>query len=100
MPCTLYVTHKQCSYPLWFHSFGHKVVFVHGPHPLADGGAGFGHFGYSCWLKLLIVNIRLDVFNHYICNVVLEEMMGRGVKDGEQRAESSRGPVGDPAVIQ
>lgn len=56
------------------------MVFVHGTHPLADGCASFGHFGYSCWLKFLAVNIWLDGFNHSICNVVLEEVIKIKVK--------------------
>lgn len=64
------------SYPLGLHNLGHKVVFVHGTHPLADGGTGFGDLGDGSWLKLLIVNVGLDGLDHTVWNIVLQRMVG------------------------
>ena len=38
--CQLFLGDAQ-PFPLRCHSPGHKVIFVHGPRPQADGRAGF-----------------------------------------------------------
>lgn len=47
-------------YPFRFHSFGHKVIYMHGSHPLANGGTGFGNLGNGGWLEFLIIYVGLD----------------------------------------
>lgn len=48
------------SYPFWFHTLGHKVICMHGSHPLANGGAGFGNLGDGGWLEFIIIYVGLD----------------------------------------
>lgn len=47
-------------YPFRFHCLGHKVIYMHGSHPLANGGTGFGNLGDRGWLELLIIYVGLD----------------------------------------
>lgn len=59
-----WVTKKMAQmwifYPFRFHSLGHKVIYMHGPHPLANGGTGFGNLGNGGWLEFLIIYVGLD----------------------------------------
>lgn len=64
-------SNHAASYPLGLHNLGYKVVLVHGTHPLADGGASFGHLGDGSWLEFLTVNVWLDGLDHGVWNVVL-----------------------------
>lgn len=47
-------------YPFRFHSLGHKVICIHGSHPLANGGTGFGNLGNGGWLEFIIIYVGLD----------------------------------------
>ena len=86
------------AHPLGLHSLGHKVVLVHGAHPLADGGAGLGHLGDGGRLELLIVDVRLDGFDHRLPNVVLGmETTGLGPLPREDREDS--GGWGDTLLL-
>ena len=67
---------------------GHKVVIVHCPDPLADGGAGFGDLGDVSGSEVFVVDVGLDLGDHRFRDVVL----GRGRKGGgEGRGERGEG---------
>lgn len=79
------------AHPLGLHGLGHKVVLVHGAYPLADGGAGLGHLGNGGRLELLIVDVRLDGFDHCLPDVVLGMgTMGLGPLPREDGEDSGR----------
>lgn len=59
-------TQPVVSYPFGLHDLGHKVVLVHGTHPLADGGASFGDLGDGSWLKVLTVDVWLDGLDYRV----------------------------------
>ena len=80
--CLMYTcmlsTHACLSqtHPLWSNRSGNKVVLVHGPHPLTNGGAGAGDLGYGCRQEILAVDVRLDLGDHRfrdVVTVILEE---------------------------
>lgn len=52
------------------------MVLVHGTHPLADGGTGFGDLGDGSRLKLVIVNVGLDGLDYTVWNIVLQRTGG------------------------
>lgn len=79
-------------HPFGLHGLGHKVVLVHGAHPLADGGAGFGHLGNGGWLELFIVDVWLNGFDHCLPNVVLD-MGTMGFKGLLLREDGVVGPA-------
>lgn len=64
------------SYPFGFYTLGHKVVCVHGSHPLADGGAGFGDLGNGGRLEFLVGHVRLDCADDIVWDVVLQRTWG------------------------
>ena len=46
----------RLPHPLGSYSPCNKVVFVHGPDPLADGGTGLGDFGDGGGGEVFVVN--------------------------------------------
>ena len=62
-----------CTYPLWFDSFGNKVVLVHGSGPLAYRGAGLRDLCNGCRGEVLIVNVWLYLCDDGIWNIFLWE---------------------------
>lgn len=65
-----YETSVPSTHPLRSNSFGHKVKLVHGAHPLADGGTCFGDFGDSGRLEFIAVDVRLDLSDDSLWDVV------------------------------
>lgn len=67
---------QQCdaiSYPYGLHRSGHKMVPMHSAYPQTDGCAGPGHFSDRGRLELLIVDVRLQHFDHSIRDIVLKK---------------------------
>ena len=58
-------------HPFRFDGSGHRVVLVHCPDSLADGGAGFGDLGDVSGGEVFIVDVGLDLGNHRFRDVVL-----------------------------
>lgn len=55
------------------------MVVVHGSHPLADGGAGFGDLSNGGWLEFVVSHVRLDCADDIVRDVVLQRRGEGGV---------------------
>ncbi len=77
------------TYPLRRHNLGDLVVLVHGPHPLADGGTGLGDFGDGCRSEVLVVNVRLDLGDHSVWDVLLHVSIGSTGKSSTEDTMNS-----------
>lgn len=51
------------------------MIHVHGSHPLADGGAGFGNLGDGGWLELLVIYVGLDCTDDVLWDIVLQRII-------------------------
>ena len=58
------------TYSFWSDSFSDKVILVHCPNPLADGRTGLGHFGNSTQGEILIINVRLNLRNDRVWDII------------------------------